>query len=88
MIAMCLAPDLNTRPYSKADKTAFPQRAVRPKPTTAPGKSTAARRVFAESAAWRRCSAVTDRYGYDPLSRLAIQLILRKQRASEFSGRL
>jgi hypothetical protein len=67
---------------------ASPQRAVRPKPTTAPGKSTTARRVFAESAAWRRCSAVTDRYGYAPLSRLAIQLILRKQHPSEFSDRL
>src|SRR2546428_5078383 len=41
---------------------ASPQRAVTAEPTRAVGKRSAARRVFAEKAAWRRCSSVTDRW--------------------------
>jgi hypothetical protein len=40
---------------------ASPQRAVTAEPTQAPGKRPVARRVFAERAAWLRCSSVTDR---------------------------
>ena len=39
---------------------ASPKRAVRAEPTQATAKRTAARRVFAEKAAWLRCSSVTD----------------------------
>src|ERR1700757_4805842 len=39
---------------------ASPQRAVRAEPTQAAGKRPAARRVFAEKAAWLRCSSVED----------------------------
>src|SRR5437879_3112770 len=39
---------------------ASPQRAVRAEPTQAAAKSTAARRVFAQKAAWLRCSSVED----------------------------
>ena len=48
-------------------------------PTPAAVKRTAARRVFAEKAGWLRCSAVGDRCGYPPLSRLAIRPFPRKQ---------
>src|SRR6266571_8942922 len=41
---------------------ASPQRAVRNEPTLATVKRPAARRVFAEKAAWLRCSSVTDRW--------------------------
>ena len=39
---------------------ASPKRAVTGEPTRATAKRTAARRVFAEKAAWLRCSSVTD----------------------------
>src|SRR5262245_37425639 len=39
---------------------ASPQRAVTAEPTQAPGKRLTARRVFAEKAAWLRCSSVED----------------------------
>ena len=40
---------------------ASPQRAVRAEPTPAATKRPAALRVFAEKAAWLRCSSVTER---------------------------
>lgn len=41
---------------------ASPQRAVTSEPTQATGKSTAARRVDEQMAAWLRCSSVTGRW--------------------------
>src|SRR5260370_20179289 len=67
---------------------ASPQWAVTAEPTRAVGKRSAARRVFAEKAAWLRCSSVTDRCGYAPSSRLALRPFPRKQDPTEFSNRL
>ena len=48
--------------------------------TTKPArKRPAARRVFAETARWLRCSSVTDRSGSAPSSRLAIEPFPQKQ---------
>src|SRR2546421_5351407 len=67
---------------------ASPQRAVTAEPTRAAAKRSAARRVFAEKAAWLRCSSVTDPCGYAPSSRLALQPFPRKQDLTQFSDRL
>src|SRR6185295_10055462 len=67
---------------------ASPQRAVTTEPTLATDKRPAARRVFGEKAAWLRCSSVTDRCGYAPSSRLAMQPFPRKQDSTQFSDTL
>jgi hypothetical protein len=64
-------------------------------PTQAPGKRPAARRVFAEKAAWLRCSSVEDPPGICSFvaclpagRRLAIRPFRRKQDSTELSNRL
>ena len=54
--------------------------------TKAPAKSTADRRVFAEIAVWRRCSALTDRCGDARSSRLALRPFPRKLDPSNFQA--